>query len=298
MLDITTLTEVGVAAAVIGAAALVPTTLGWLETRRQRLLAEGALRADLKPVVTRAAKTVWRCGIYEYPPLSHWPAQRGLEPSGPFVVLAHEVARSLGKSATCEPFSYEDFYKGSDRIPDMVVGMFKTARRAEHVAFSRPVYKIGLQGICRRDQQGDILKGLREGNLSVAVYYGEVGWEFVEDELKDACEQNRVVKLIGGHQLDTMNHLTEGTYDVVIMDSLACANFLAEKDHRKKFRIAFDQPLDKFDACVSVRPENRDLLPTINNAIEQIRNSRDFLDMENEALAGFDKIIERRALRA
>jgi ABC-type amino acid transport substrate-binding protein len=230
--------------------------------------------------------------------LSHWPAKRGLEPTGPLVVLAHEVARSLGKSAACELFSYEDFYKGSDRIPDMIVGMFKTARRAEHVAFSRPIYKIGLQGICRRTQQGDILKGLRGGDLRVAVYYGEVGWEFVEDELKDACEQNRVAKLVGGHQLDTMNHLTQGTYDVVIMDHLACANFLSEKDHNKKFKLAFDEPLDKFDACVGVKPENRNLLPTINSAIEQIRNSKDFLDMENASLVGFDKVIERRALRA
>ena len=58
------------------------------------------------------------------------------------------------------------------------------------------------------------------------------------------------------------------------------------------------EPLDKFDACVGVKPENRNLLPTINSAIEQIRNSKDFLDMENASLVGFDKVIERRALRA
>ena len=289
---------IGAVGGIFTVLAFFPTTLAWLEQRRQGRRTEAPPGSIPKITIASASKSEWRCGIYDYPPLSHWPQKHGARPVGPLVELAREVTNSLGKTAKFEIFSYEGFYKGGDSIPDMVVGMFRTNRRAERVSFSKPFYKIGLQGICRRHQEGDLLSGLREGNLRAAVYYGEVGWEFAEDELKDACEQNRIAKLVGGHQMDTMNHLVQGTYDIVIMDWVACENFLREEENRAKFRIAFKEPLDKFDTCIGVRPENKEFLPAIDKAIEQIRNSQDYLDLEASALKGFEHIIVPRALRA
>lgn len=288
-------------AAVAGVITIVPTTLGWLETRRQRQLTE---QVKIHPGVPATGKPVtgenrqWRCGIYDYPPLSTWPNPSAVGPSGPLVVLAKRLAETLDKSLLFETFAYDDFYRDAVHIPDLIMGMFETKRRAANVVFSRPLYEIGLQGICRKDQEGDILLGLREGNLRVAVYSGEVGWEFVVAELPDAINEHRVATLVGGHQMHTMALLTEGRYDVVMMDQLSCQNFLNEGDHRLQFRLAFREAPRKFQACVALKREHEGLLDAVNNAIVDIRNSKDFLALEEQSITGFDQIIERRALRS
>jgi hypothetical protein len=240
----------------------------------------------------------WRCGIYDYPPLSSWPSQSGAEPTGPLVLLAREVAHALGHSVTFELFTYDDFYADLNAIPDIIVGMFETKRRATRVAFSRSIYEIGLQGICRADQQGDVLRGLREGRLKVAVYSSEVGWEFVQDELPDAISEHRVATLVGGHQMHTMALLTEDAYDVVIMDHLSCRNFLNDPANRQRFRLAFDEPPQKYRACLAVRKEHSSLLPSIDSTLLTVRNSSMFLQSEQEALRGLERVIERRGLRS
>jgi hypothetical protein len=286
---------------VIAALTFVPTTLSWWEARQQRKLAEGA-RASGSPGPnlgsTPSNRTEWRCGIYDYPPLSSWSGDAGESPSGPLVILAQTVAKTLGKSITFELFNFDDFYTEPNAIPDLIVGMFETPRRRTRVAFSRSIHEIGLQGICRIEQQGDLLLELREGRLKVAVHSAEVGWEFVQDELQDAIKDHRVATIIGGHQLHTMSLLTAGTYDVVLMDHLSCIRFLRQADHETRFRLAFRFPLQKYRSCMALRTEHAHLLPALNEAIVASRNSPDFLRLESEAIAGVEDVVERRALRA
>lgn len=280
---------------------LLVATLGWIEARKQRRIAEQALPPpikDVEPPNTETQELNWRCGIYDYPPLSSWPDQSEIDPSGPLVWLARHIAEAIGKAITFHRFAYDDFYKETNSIPDMIVGMFETKRRSSRVVFSRSLYEIGLQGICRNEQEGDVLQELREGNLRVAVYSGEVGWEFVEDELPDAVAEHRVATVSGGHQMHTMVLLTQGVYDVVIMDSLSCFNFLNEQDHRQQFRLAFNEPPQKYRACMALKKEHAHCLDAINDAIINYRNSNEFLSIERHALAGFERIIERRALRS
>lgn len=277
--------------------ALVPATFSWWETRRQRLLLEGAAQQKSAPPQPAPSTGSWRAGFYDYPPLSSISDTDDSAASGLLVTLANGVLDRLGKSADFCLFTYDDFYQDGAKIPDMVVGMFETKRRAKRMVFSIPLYEIALQGICRIDQQGDVLEALHDGKLRVAVYSAEVGWEFVNDELADAVEQHRVATLNGGHQMHTMGLLTQGTYDVVIMDQLSCHNFLSEGDHRSKFKLAFDASPKTYSVCISLRPDHAAMLDDVNAAILSVRNSPEFLEAEHQALAGFDHIINRRALR-
>ncbi|GEM_PF-4687362 len=277
---------------------------------RERLVSRGTARLEKMseaieafglsaPVSESSAQSNnWRCGIYDYPPLSSWTGQADSTPSGPLIELARMIARSLGKSLTFELVSYDMFYESDSGIPDMTVGIFETRRRSNRVLFSRSVYEIGLSGICRKNFKGDVLQGLRDGNLKVAVYYGEVGWEFVLDELPDAVEDHRVATLGGGHQMHTMMLLREGVYDVVIMDQLACYNFLNIKANKRKFKTAFDQPPQKYRACFALKKDHEGYLERVNAAIVESRNTRQFLDLEREALTGLERIVERRGLRS
>ena len=101
-------------------------------------------------------------------------------------------------------FDYKGFYGSDDVIPDLIIGMFDTKRRRQRMNFSRAFYEIGLQGVCRKEQGSDILCDLRDGDLRVAVYDGEIGWEFLNDEIPDAEEQRRAVVVAGGRQRDTI----------------------------------------------------------------------------------------------
>src|SRR2546423_1452529 len=151
---------------VVAVITFFPTLLSWREARLQRRIAERALPppdAEAESASTTTPELGWRCGIYDYPPLSSWPALSEAKPSGPLVWLAQHIAESVGKSARFQRFAYDDFYSSDKNIPDMVVGMFETKRRSSRVVFSRSIYEIGLQGICRREQKGDVLRDLREG---------------------------------------------------------------------------------------------------------------------------------------
>lgn len=293
-----TLTLVGLALAVL---ALVPSTLSWLEARKQRRLTERALivpNGAATPSPAPETRATLRCGIYDYAPLSSWPSQLDSEPSGLLVLLAKEVARDLGLSITFEYFDYQNFYTDVNAIPDIIMGMFETKRRATRVCFTRSIYEIGLQGICRAEQQGNILVGLREGKLKVAVYSGEVGWEFVQDELPDAVSEHRVATLVGGHQLHTMALLNDHAYDVVLMDHLACRNFLNDSENAKRFKLAFDEVPQKYHVCVAVKKEQASILQTIDHTLVRVRNSPEFLQAEQEALKGLEKVVEPRGRRS
>ena len=298
MLDMPNIvTAVAIISGIVGTATFVPTTLAWLEARRQRQLTEKVAPAGAG-ARTAVRDSVWRCGIYDYPPLGQWSAGLGADPTGPLPELGRQIGFELGKAIKFEFFSYDGFYAEDDALPDMVVGMFETKKRSERMVFSRPVYEIGLQGICRTDQKGDVLAGLREGQLKAAVYKGEVGWEFLRDELPDAVATHRFVEVAGGHQMDTMIYLSEGRYDVVLMDSLSCFNFLRQKSNENRFRLAFEEPLKKYPTCLALNKRHGALLGSLNEAILKIRNSKEYLRSESAALQGYEKVIERRGLRA
>jgi hypothetical protein len=303
-MDPITLTIVGLVIAVV---TFVPTTLAYIETRRQRMLAERTAvlpRSDTKPDELESSPAIWRCGIYDYPPLSSWPnnerpsVRKGRDtPTGPLVWLGQQVAEAIGKRVVFEYFNYDDFYQNADAIPDMIVGMFQTDRRSERVVFSRSVYEIGLQGLCRVNQKGDVLEGLRNGRLKAVVYSSEVGWEFVQDELTDAVKEHRVATLVGGQQMHTMALLREGVYDVVLMDQVSCVSFLADPGNRQRFKLAFREPPQKYRACIALRKEHRPLLTKINESLLRVRNTPEFLNLEQQALAGYERVIDRRGLR-
>jgi ABC-type amino acid transport substrate-binding protein len=284
---------------VVGIVAFVPTTLGYFEARKQRLLAERSLSLSGSASVAKGGQSnrVWRCGIYDYPPLSSWHGGPRAEPTGPLVRLGREIGDALGKPVKFEHFSYDRFYMGDERLPDFVVGMFETRKRSERMLFSRSIYEVGLQGICRKNQGGDLLKELREGHLKVAVYKGEVGWEFLHDELPDAVMTQRYVEVAGGTQMDAMIYLKEGAYDVVLMDSLSCFKFLSQEDNKHRFRLAFAEPLQKYRTCVALNKTHAEMLGELNEALVQIRNSKPYLEAEGIALEGYENIVERRGLR-
>lgn len=232
----------------VGLAGAIPATLNWLEARRlSRLMSSGGTEVE------RESSYRWNCGIYDYPPLSVFPSGEGAQPSGPLVYLAREVLNAIGRSPIYCRFSYTDFYESEHVLPDVVVGMFETTPRSKKMIFSAPLYKIGLQGLCRIDDESKILEGSRAGTKTAAVYDGEVGWEYAVRHLPEAIREGRIVKVSWGRQTDTLAHLVNGECDVVIMDELSCANFLKKRSNARRFKFAFKSNPAIYEACIAVR---------------------------------------------
>lgn len=282
---------------VIAAATAIPTFDSWIQARRQRRVTKTPAEDLPTPASIDPAAASWRCGIHECLPFGHIEMTGETLVSGPLVDLTRQAMNAIGKNIEFARFTFEELYDGSP-VPDVVLGMFDTPRRQKALRFCRPLYEIGLQGLCRSSQQGDMLDQMLEGRLKVAVYRGEIGWEYALDELHHARMAHNVIFVGGGDQMDTMTHLESGKYDVVIMDEVTCINFLREGNRATAFKMAFDQPLSTYKLSIAVRSDHADLIQSLDGLIEQIRNTPEFLDIEAAAINSFGTAIRRRGLRA
>jgi hypothetical protein len=130
-----------------------------------------------------------------------------------------------------------------------------------------------LQGICHQSETGDLLSRIRGGSLKVALYKGEVGWEYAERELRG--RNRKIVVLEYGHRMETMAMLITGVYNIVLMDSLSCAHFI-KTSRTRRFKLAFNEPLEKYHACIALKKEYEYLLSFVDAALDKERNSPHF----------------------
>jgi ABC-type amino acid transport substrate-binding protein len=284
---------IGVVAIFISTVAIIPAVISAIEGKRQRRIAELALKPDgsatATPVVVPTPSTgTLSCGIYDYPPLSTI-MEDDTNPAGLWHDLAQMIALKIGRKFSYSTMYYTNFYSEDGITQDLVVGMFDTRKRREKMVFSIPFHKIGLQGICRIEQQGNVLRLFREGRLKAAVYYGEVGWEFALEESK--VNKIKYITVDGGNQLDTMAQLRAKNYDIVIMDHVACERFLRVGTNRRRYKLAFDGPLIEYLACIALKRKYESELPQINAAILAVRNTAVFMAGEDAIIRGYKGIV-------
>lgn len=290
---------VGIAIGVIGA------IFGYFQVRRDvnsaiAQAAEGIQktfsrrRADVRRRLgKRAAPYV--VGCFSYPPVSsvEHADPRG-EPTfgGPFVELFGSIANAMNFDVEYRFISASEFSTAKDVSADMILGLFETPHRRPYFNFSLPLYRIRLQGICRRDQVAISKEDLISGKLRVIVQSGEVGWEYVQEQM--ASLMGSTVRAYPFMEtVEASRMLLTGDYEVAISDELSCWRFLAANENREHFRLAFDWPLPSFTGCVAVRKGVPIDLQRMNELIKEMRNTPAFLQSEANALAGYEKVVER-----
>jgi ABC-type amino acid transport substrate-binding protein len=234
-------------------------------------------------------------GIFPYPPLSV-----GAEPdamSGPWPMLANALAAELGLQAEYRFTSYADLLENAYASVDVVVSVFETPRRRRYFDFTRPINRVGLLGLCR-DAVGSVAEdGLRSGQYRTLVQEGEVGWEFMVDEAPRAIANKRVVSVDAVDGVEVLTMLKAGRYDVALIDALSCMNFLADPELSNGLRLAFDAPLNMFDSSVAIRKTSGLDLSQVDKIVGDLRNRPEYLEAEQEALRGVERIVRRVGLR-
>ena len=135
------------------------------------------------------------------------------------------------------------------------MGVFKTRHRERYYDFSVPLYRIGLQGVCRATSHTFSKDDLVKGDLKMVVQVGEVGWEYVTTEFKRADQRGNIYKIELLQAFESLDMLLSNRYDLAISDEISCEHFLRGIAGDHAFRLAFERPLQIFEACLAVRKE-------------------------------------------
>jgi hypothetical protein len=244
--------------------------------RLRRVLPAGMIRRETFSV-----------GCFDYPPLSVPSSSTSGTPLfvGPWPRLMQDVADILGFDIRLTSISASDFEHIRTTKADFVVGMFETPARRESFEFSAPFHRIRLQGICRRNRPKITKEELSSGALRIAVQSGEVGWEYVQDQLAH-LSPTRVRQFGTPATFEVIGLLLSGDYDVAICDEISCLTFLQNPRHHGEYQLAFEWPSMVYSSCIAVRKSLFWSLDRLNAAMKQARNDPAFLRYEDEWLSG------------
>ena len=209
----------------------------WVELRRNRKATNeagaGAVPAtqDAQQVVSRLDRIhearVIRCGVINHPPLSSW--QRGEDTtafSGYYVELAREVGKQAKLSVEFVAMDWGVLSTAfTDLKVDIVLSIFETRARQQYAEFVACLHKVGVSGVMRpKAKPLREVSELSDPDLRIAVAIGEVGWEYVTQEL--GLPRAQLVQVGSGALRTAFSPLLSGDADIAIVDDLTCAEFV------------------------------------------------------------------------
>lgn len=183
-----------------------------------------------------------RCGVVNHPPLSGWKYVGGVvEYSGYYPELARQVGRDTGLDIEfCEmdwgvlPEAF------TEHKLDLVLSIFETRVRQEFADFAVALHKVGVSGVMAADRDPMLdVSDLSRPDVRVGVVIGEVGWEYITQELQ--LPRRQVVQIDSSTLGTAFSALMSGAVDVAIVDDLTCAEFVAA--HPGYQHVFTDDPL-------------------------------------------------------
>ena len=234
-------------------------------------------------------------GVFPYPPLSVGDDPEAM--SGPWIMLAKEVARGLGLAPRFRLTSFADLLENAYSTVDVVISVFDTPRRRKWYEFSKPVNRIGLLGLCKEEHQQILEDDILAGRYKVLVQEGEAGWEYMHDEAPRAVELKRVTSVDALEGTEVLSLLRTGRYDVALMDGLTCLHFMSDPATSVGLRLAMETPLNMFDCGVAIRRTSGLKVTEVDRLVSEIRNEPAYRELEQASLKGFERIVKRVGLK-
>jgi hypothetical protein len=173
---------------------------------------------------------------------------------------------------------------------DIIPGVFDTSQRRERFAFSIPLHRIGLQGVCLAEKKPFTKEQISKQNYRLLVQPGEVGWEYVKAEFRRVYASGKVVRIDSTQTKGILDMLLSRKYDLAIADEVSCLHFVRESHPNVAFRLAFPKPPIIYDACIAVNKALDLDLNLLNDTVREVRNEPEFLRDEARSLSGFEHI--------
>lgn len=225
-----------------------------------------------------------RCGIVNHPPLSAWEYSGD---SARFMGYYPELARQVGRETGLD-IEFVEMDWGllpgafTEHDLDLVLSIFETRARQEFADFAVALHKVGVSGVMAADRPPlcDV-SDLSAPDIKVAVVIGEVGWEYITQELR--LPRRQVIQIDSSTLETAFTALWSGAADIAVVDDLTCAEFIAR--HPDFQHVFTDDPLYLCKNAIMVPKGEPEFRRWVDNVFLQARADPTLYELEAEVLA-------------
>lgn len=181
------------------------------------------------------------------------------------VVIANEIAKSMGKELVIEDMEFDGLLASvqTGKIDMAVAGMTIKPERLQSVDFSVPYYKATQVIVVAADNE-DIksAEDIKEGK-KVGVVLGYTGDSIVTDDLK--VSEDNITRANRG--VDVVQDVKNGKLDAVVIDSYT-GKALAEKNGLKVVEDA--EAFEAEEYAIAIAKGNTELLEKVNAKLTEM----------------------------
>jgi polar amino acid transport system substrate-binding protein len=215
---------------------------------------------------------VIRAGYVLNPPQAQRDPANG-DLSGYHIELLREIARQANCRVEFEETTFANMslaLRARSRI--VVGGGFVSVDRATSLAFTKPLFHLGLGYVCRKDDKRFQTEAdLQRSGIKVAYAVGSASEEYVKANLPDA----EPVALARGELAKVALEVMSGRADAGIVNQAQCFQFA--RDQPSLSYPTQGKPFHRFASSFTLPQGDTDGLVFFNTAIETLRTNG-FLD--------------------
>jgi polar amino acid transport system substrate-binding protein len=183
--------------------------------------------------------------------------------------LAAMIAERLGRPLEIVPMDFQGLLPAlkSDKIDLIISSMTKTEERARQVAFSDPYVETGLAILVPQNSAVTSLEDLRKPGTKIVVRTGTTGHTFAIAQLPEA-------NLLPQELTETcVAEVANGNVEAFLYDQLSVLAYAEKQPDRLK---ALPEPFQKEFWAIALRPEDQELLTSVNEALAGFRTEGGF----------------------
>lgn len=220
-----------------------------------------------------------RIGYIVFPPaVSKDPSTD--KPTGHMIDVARYVASEMNVEADFQETAWATFAAGLQaKHYDVVVApLFATPSRAIAVAFTAPLYYLGMAIIAKKgDTRFAALSDLNSPTVQIAVNQGGANQRFA----KRYCPNAKLTGLATADISQVLSEVVARRADVAIADTWSVSKFAQQ--HRDAVQVLFPgQPLDVTAISWAVRPGDTRLLKFLDTTVEYLHTTGKMKEFEEK----------------
>jgi polar amino acid transport system substrate-binding protein len=209
--------------------------------------------------------------------------------SGVFVEAITYICGELNVKCAFQEFTWGTFVAGlqSGQVDLSAAATFATMKRAVAIAFTRPVYFLGVEGVTKKgDTRFNKPEDLNRPDVTIAVTQGTGEHRWVTAYAPKA----KIRALTGSDTAQPLLEVVAGHAAVGISDSDAVNKTLEKQPSiQKAFR---GQTYNPFPVAWAVRKQDTDLLLFFNTAISELISSGKFKEFAQKYKASWVNLIK------
>lgn len=200
-------------------------------------------------------------------------------PTGHMVDAVRYIASEMNAQVSFQETTWATFAAGlqAKQYDVVVAPLFATPSRAVAVAFTQPLYYLGMAIIAKRsDNRFVSLNELNNSAIQIAVNQGGANQRFAKRYFPNA----KLTELATTDISQMLSEVVAGRADAAIADTWSVAKFA---EQNKAVQILFSgKPLDVTAISWAVRPEDTQFLKFLDTSIEYLHTTGKMKEFEEK----------------